>query len=315
MKRRTLGKDGPTVSAIGYGAMVLSPGVYGGVSDDASLETLRYALDHGVTLIDTAFAYGGGHNEELVGRAVRGRRESVTLATKGGLSFEAGRPVFDGRPAALRSNLGTSLKRLGTAYVDVYYLHNADPSVPVEDSVGEMAKFVTEGKVRFLGVSNLSVEQIRKAQDVHPIHASEDQYSLFYRRPEEGRVKVLRELGIALVAYSPLGQGVLGGALKSSFDQGDFRAHGPRFQGTNLARVQELGRQFKAIAADARLPPATLALAWLLHQGDHVIPIPGTRSVENLESNLAAADLELEPHLLKQLDETFPPSVSMGEAW
>lgn len=316
MKTRTLGKNGSSVSSIGYGAMVLSPGIYGAVNDEASLETLAYALEHDLNFIDTAFAYGSGHNEELVGRAIRSRREQVVLATKGGIYFNAQGPILDGRPEALRSNLETSLKRLAVEYVDLYYLHTPDPKVPVEESIGEMGKFVQEGKARFLGVSNFSLEQIRRAHAVHPIHASQDQYSLFYRQPEaEGRVELLKELGIALAAYSPLGQGVLSGGIKSSFEQGDFRAYSPRFRGENLERVQGLGQQFKAIADEAGIKPAALALAWLLRQGQHIIPIPGTRSIENLKVNLAAADLELTLGLLDQLERTFPAAVSMGASW
>lgn len=313
MRQIRLGKDGPQVSALGYGAMVLSPGVFGEVNDESSEATLRYALDHGVTLIDTAYAYGGGHNEQLVGRVLRGRREGVVLATKGGFTF--GPPGIDGRPEALRQNLETSLRRLGVEHIDLYYLHTPDPKVPLEESIGEMAKFVAEGKVRYLGVSNLRLEQIRKAHAVHPIHASQDQYSLFYRRvEEEGRVSLLRELGITLVAYSPLGQGVLGG-LPKSFEQDDFRASSPRFQGENMKRVQALGQEFRAIAAEAGITPATLALAWLLRQGDHVLPIPGTRSIENLKANLAAASLRLEPALVSRLDQAFPASASMAAPW
>jgi aryl-alcohol dehydrogenase-like predicted oxidoreductase len=316
MRQRTLGKNGPRVSAIGYGAMVLSPGIYGAVNEESSLKTINHALDRGVTFFDTAFAYGGGHNEELLGRALRAKRDSVVLATKGGFAFEGGRPVIDGRPATLRGQLEASLKRLGTPQVDLYYLHTPDPKVPVEESVGEMARFVKEGKARFLGVSNLSPEQLRKAHAVHPIHASQDQYSLFFRRVEgEGRREVLRELGVALIAYSPLGQGVLGGGLKGSFEPGDFRAYSPRFQGQNLTRANELGQRFYAIAAEAGVAPATLALAWLLHRGDDIVPIPGTRSVENLDANLAAAELELKPELLARLEEAFPPSASMASTW
>lgn len=316
MKQRTLGKNGPQVSAIGYGAMVLSPGIYGAVNDEASIKTLQYALEQGLNFIDTARLYGSGHNEELVGRAIRGRREQVVLATKGGLTGAPPQVNLDGSPAGLRANLEASLKDLGTDYIDLYYLHTPDPKVPVEESIGGMAEFVREGKVRYLGVSNFSLEQIRKAHAVHPIQASQDQYSLFYRQPEEeGRVRLLKELGIALVAYSPLGQGMLGGGVKGSFQRGDFRAYSPRFQGDNLERIQQLAGQFQAIAEEAKVKPATLALAWLLHQGEHIVPIPGTRSIENLESNLAAADLELDAALLGKLGQTFPLAVSMGASW
>ena len=314
MKQRTLGRNGLRVSAIGYGAMVLSPGVYGHVNDEDSLRTLDYALENGLNFLDTAHFYGSGHNEQLLGRAIRHRREKVVLASKGGLGFGAGGPEVDGRPATLRQHLETSLERLGTDYIDVYYLHAPDPNVPVAESIAAMSEFVREGKVRYLGISNFSLEQIQAAQAVHPISASQDQYSLFFRRPEEdGRRQLLQDLGIALVAYSPLGQGILGAAIKP--EQGDFRANTARFQGDHLEHAQRLGAQFRAIASEADLNPASLALAWLLSKGDQIVPIPGTRSIENLKSNLAAADLELSTDLLEKLDQTFPASVSMIAAF
>jgi aryl-alcohol dehydrogenase-like predicted oxidoreductase len=317
MKQRTLGADGPQVSAIGYGAMVLSPGMYGHADEATSIETLHFAIDSGVTLIDTAHAYGGGHNEEIVGRALRGRRQQVTLATKGGLSFETGAPILDGRPETLRRQLEVSLKRLATSHVDLYYLHNGDPSVPIEDSVGEMARFVGEGKARYLGVSNLALDDIRRARSVHPIHASQDEYSLFNRKADrEHRVEQLRSLGIGLVAYCPLGQGVIAGALRDGgFSPGDYRSRSPRFRGDEAARLGELSQRFHAMAAEADLPPATLALAWLLHRGDHVVPIPGTRKREHVRADLAAAEVTLARELLDRLEEAFPSTSSMGDAW
>jgi aryl-alcohol dehydrogenase-like predicted oxidoreductase len=316
MKQRTLGHNGPQVSAIGYGAMALSPGVYGNVKDEDSLKTLDYALENGQNFLDTAYfyGYGSGHNEQLLGKAIRNRREKVVLASKGGLGFGANGPEVNGSPANLRLHLETSLQRLGTDYIDVYYLHAPDPKIPVTESIAAMSEFVREGKVRYLGISNFSLEQIQAAQAVHPISASQDQYSLFFRSPEEdGRVKLLQDLGIALVAYSPLGQGILGAAIKP--EQGDFRANAARFQGENLEHAQQLGAQFRAIANEAELNPASLALAWLLSKGDQIVPIPGTRSIKNLKSNLAAADLELSTDLLNKLDQTFPASVSMIAAF
>jgi aryl-alcohol dehydrogenase-like predicted oxidoreductase len=312
MNHRTLGKNGTQVSAIGYGAMVLSPGIYGQVDDAQSLQTLAYALDNGVNFIDTAhlYGFGTGHNEELVGKAIKNRRDKVVLATKGGLGMGSSGMVLDGSPATLHQHLETSLKLLGTDYIDLYYLHSPDPKIPVTESIGAMAGFVKEGKVRFLGISNFSLEQIRQAHATHPIHASQDQYSLFFRQPEEeGRVKLLKDLGISLVAYSPLGQGILGGAVKP--EQGDFRGNTARFQGEQLEHAQKLGEQFRAIATEANLNPASLALAWLLHQGEHIVPIPGTRSIKNLQTNIAAADLKLDAGLVKKLSDTFPASVSM----
>lgn len=312
MNHRTLGKNGPKVSAIGYGAMVLSPGIYGKVDDAQSLATLDYAIENGINFLDTAhlYGFGTGHNEMLVGKAIQGRRDKIILATKGGLGVGQHGPVVDGSPATLRAHLETSLQRLNTDYIDLYYLHTPDPKTPVSESIGAMAQFVKEGKVHYLGISNFSLEQIREAQSVHPIHASQDQYSLFFRQPEdEGRVKLLQDLGISLVAYSPLGQGILGGAVKP--EQGDFRANTARFQGEHLERAQKLGEQFRAIATEENLNPASLAIAWLLHQSEHIIPIPGTRSSKNLATNIAATDLKLKPELVTKLNEAFPPSVSL----
>jgi aryl-alcohol dehydrogenase-like predicted oxidoreductase len=318
MKYRTLGKNGPRVSSIGYGAMVLSPGIYGAVNDEQSLETLDYAIEHGINFFDTAhmYGFGTGHNEKLLGQAFSKRRDQVVIATKGGLVIGAdGRPGLDGSPENLRKQLELSLQRLETDYVDVFYLHVPDPKVPVSESIGAMAGFVQEGKVRYLGISNFNLEQIRMAHATHQIHASQDQYSLFFRGPEdEGRTQLLQDLGIAMVAYSPLGQGVLGGAsIQTSPD--DYRTTTARFQGDQLEHAQRLGEQFRAIAQDAGINPAALAIAWLLHQGEHIVPIPGTRRAQNLKTNIEAVNLELSTDLLGQLNQTFPASVSMVPAF
>jgi len=311
MKLRQLGTDGPSVSAVGYGAMVLSPGVYGQVDEGESLRTLQSALEAGITFLDTARLYGEGHNEQLGGRAVEGRREQVVLATKGGLTGAPPQLKVDGSPAALRADLEASLRALGTDYVDLYYLHTPDPRVPIEESIAAMADFVAEGKVRHLGVSNADLDQLRRAHATHPITASQDQYSLFYRLPEhEGRVELLHELGISLVAYSPLGNGVLAGARPGT-EAGDMRSWMRRFQGTEADRLAGLSAQFRSIAEREHLSPAALALAWLLNVHPHVVPIPGTRRVSNLTTNLAAADLDLTAELLKELDHSFPVDAGM----
>jgi aryl-alcohol dehydrogenase-like predicted oxidoreductase len=311
MKLRQLGTDGPSVSAVGYGAMVLSPGVYGQVDDEESLRTLQAALDAGITFLDTARLYGEGHNEELVGRAIAGRRDQVVLATKGGLTGSPPGLKVDGSPDALRADLEASLRALGTDHVDLYYLHTPDPRVPIEASVAAMADFVAEGKVRRLGVSNADLDQLRRAHATHPISASQDQYSLFYRLPEqEGRVELLRELGIALVAYSPLGNGMLAGARPGT-EAGDMRSWMRRFQGAEADRVAGLGATFRGIAEREQVSPATLALAWLLAVQPHVVPIPGTRRVVNLTTNVAAADLDLTADLLDELDRSFPVEAAM----
>ena len=311
MKLRQLGADGPQVPAVGYGAMVLSPGVYGEVDDRESLRTLQFALDAGVTFLDTARLYGEGHNERLVGQAIAGRREQVVLATKGGLTGAPPQLTVDASPAALRADLEASLRALNTDYIDLYYLHTPDPRVPIEESVATMAGFVTEGKVRHLGVSNCDLDQLRRAHATHPITASQDQYSLFYRLPEQqGRVDLLSELGIGLVAYSPLGNGVLAGARPGA-EAGDMRGWMPRFQGAEADRLADLGARFRAIAEREHVAPAALALAWLLTAHPHVVPIPGTRRTGNLTTNLAAADLELTAELLDELDRSFPVDAAM----
>jgi aryl-alcohol dehydrogenase-like predicted oxidoreductase len=312
LPQRLLGTGGPAVSPIGYGAMVLSPGIYGQVDDTDSISTLRAVLDAGITLIDTARLYGDGHNERLVGRAIAGRRDEVTLATKGGLTGNPPQMALDGSPAALRRDVEASLTALGTDHIDLYYLHAPDPNVPVEDSIGAIASFVAEGKVRSIGVSNLDLDRLRRAHAVHPVAASQDQYSLLYRVPDqENRVATLRKLGIALVAYSPLANGALAGARPGT-EPGDMRSWMARFAGENGQRVAELSAEFARIATREQLSPATLALAWLLAQGDHVIPIPGTRRAANLKTGLDAAVLTLEPGLIAELDATFPASGSIA---
>jgi aryl-alcohol dehydrogenase-like predicted oxidoreductase len=308
---RTLGTGGPRVSAIGFGAMVLTPGVYGDVNDTESAATLNAALDAGINFIDTARMYGNGTNEALIGNALAARRSEVILATKGGITGNPPDIVLDGSPAALRANLEASLSSLQTDYLDVYYLHSPDFKVPVEESYGAMAEFVSEGKVRHLGVSNFTVDQIKAVHAIHPVSASQDQYSLLWRTPEqEGRVKLLNELGIALVAYSPLANGALAGASLSG-GPNDMRGYLPRFAGEEGIRISALTQQFGAIAAQLSVTSAALALAWLLHQGDHIIPIPGSRKAKNLETNRQAASLELGDDTVRELDEMFPPSASM----
>ena len=308
MKHRMLGTAGPAVSAVGFGAMVLSPGVYGTVDDADSIRTLNAAIDRGVTLIDTARLYGDGHNEALIGKAIAGRRDEVVLATKGGVAGN----VIDASPAGLRRDLEASLAALGVDHIDLYYLHFPDPDVAVEDSIGEMAAFVTEGKVSYLGVSNMELDQLRRAHATHRIVASQDEYSLLWRRPETaGRLDALAELGISLVAYSPLANGILAGA-KPGAEPGDVRAWMSRFSGDEGERLAALADQFEAIAARENLHPATLALAWLLAQRPDIVPIAGTRRMANLDTNLAAAEVDLSAEVLAQLDTEFGPEASMA---
>jgi aryl-alcohol dehydrogenase-like predicted oxidoreductase len=291
--------------------MVIAPGIYGETSDSESLATLRRALDLGVTFIDTADVYGMGHSERLVGEAVAGRRDEVTIATK----FGAGGREGLGRPEYVHQAIDRSLKNLNTDHVDLYYLHRVDPSTPIEVTVGAMAELVQEGKVRHIGLSEAAPDTIARGHEVHPLAAVQTEYSMFSRDPEAAIMPMLRDLGIGFVAYSPLGRGLLGGAIHAETDlpEGDWRRSVPRFQGDNLERnsgtVQALGE----LAASRGLSVAQLALAWLLHQGPNVVPIPGTRKASNLELNAAAADVELDAGTLARLDELLQPANVAGE--
>jgi aryl-alcohol dehydrogenase-like predicted oxidoreductase len=308
MQQRQLGSNGPVVSAIGFGAMSFA-GVYGSSDDAESAATLARALELGVTLIDTANIYGAGHSEEIVGRGIAGRRASVVLATKFGLGAEGG------RPDKVAPALEESLARLGTDYVDLYYLHRVDTTVPIEETVGAMAALVAAGKVRHLGLSEAAPETIRRAHATHPIAALQTEYSLFTRDPEEAVLPTTRELGIGFVAYSPLGRGLLTGRIRSTDDlpEQDWRRSVPRFQGDNLDSNARIVERLGEMAAAHGATVAQLALAWLLHQGDDIVPIPGTRRVANLEANVGAADVALTADELRQIDELASPATVAGE--
>jgi len=300
MQQRSLGRDGPRVSAIGLGCMGMSPAIYGPVDDAKSIRTLRRSLDLGMTFLDTAELYGGGHNEELVGKAISGRRHEVFLATKFGITRPAGQGSWslgvDGRPQTVRRSIEGSLRRLKVDYVDLYYQHRIDLEVPVEETVGAMAELVREGKVRHLGLSEPNAATIRRAHAVHPIAAVQSEFSLWsHELQENGVASTLSELGIALVPYSPLGRGFLSGHLRSPDDLPayDFRRTLPRFSPENFHRNLDLVTHVEAIADAKRVTAAQVALAWVLAQGDMVIPIPGTTRIERLEENAAAADLLL----------------------
>ncbi|MDB5075942.1 MAG: aldo/keto reductase [Chloroflexi bacterium] len=308
--RRTLGSRGPSVSAIGFGAMVIAPKVYGTVDDQESVATLNRALELGMNFIDTADIYGDGHSERLVGRAIAGRRADVVLATK----FGAGGRDGLGRPKYVRQAIDASLERLGTDYVDLYYLHRVDPTTPIEETVGAMADLVTAGKVRHLGLSEAAPETIRRAHGTHPITALQTEYSLFAREPERQILPTTRELGIGFVAYSPLGRGLLTGAIqRPEHVQQDFRGTVPWFQGDNLEGNLQLVAELERMAAARGVTAAQLALAWLLHQGPDIVPIPGTRRPSNLEQNAAAADISLTSEELAQLDKVFAPQAVAGD--
>ncbi|RUL85704.1 aldo/keto reductase [Tautonia sociabilis] len=321
MRKRELGAGGPAVSAIGLGCWGMS-GSYGPADEAESEATLHLALDRGITLIDTADSYGDGHNESLIGRVLKGRRGEFVLASKTGWvkrpgpdgSEEIG---VDGRPERIRSACDASLARLQTDAIDLYYLHRVDPDVPVEESVGAMAELVEAGKIRAIGLSEVSEATLRRAHAVHPISALQSEYSLWTREPEADVMPACQELGIAFVPFSPLGRGFLTGALKAR-DQiaaGDWRANNPRFTGENLSRNLALLEPLEAIGRAHGVSPAVVALAWVLSRGDRVIPIPGMKRRSHLEENLKAVDLELSADELARLDAAFPPGVASGDRY
>lgn len=316
MQTRTLGRTGPTVSALGLGCMGMSE-FYGEHSDAESIETLHRALECGVTFLDTADVYGPYTNEELLGRALAGKRERVFLATKFGFVRDAANPAaraVDGRPERVRKACEGSLKRLKVAHIDLYYLHRVDPEVPVEDTVGAMAQLVREGKVRHLGLSEVAPHTLERAHRVHPITAVQSEYSLWTRDPEDGVLETCERLGVGLVPFSPLGRGFLTGALKSpdDFAADDYRRSNPRFQGENFTRNLALVEKVKALARQKDCSAAQLALAWVLAQGAHVVPIPGTRRVRNLEENLGALEVHLSPGDLAAINAVFPVGAPAG---
>jgi aryl-alcohol dehydrogenase-like predicted oxidoreductase len=312
MITRTLGPDGPEVSAIGLGCMGMSA-FYGTSDEGESLRTIERALDLGCNFLDTSDMYGPHTNERLVGRAIKDRREDVFLATKFGIRIEPGpdgTPIrsIDGRPEYVRAACDASLQRLGVEHIDLYYQHRVDPSTPIEETVGAMAGLVAAGKVRHLGLSEASAQTIRRAHEVHPIAAVQSEYSLWTRDVEPEIMPTLQELGVALVAYSPLGRGFLSGRFSSpeELDEGDFRRYGPRFTGENLLANRKLAERVRELASEKGLTPGQLALAWVLHRGEHVVPIPGTKRVSYLEENLAAADVQLSDEEVERIAEAVP---------
>jgi aryl-alcohol dehydrogenase-like predicted oxidoreductase len=311
---RTLGHQGLEVSAIGLGCMGMSQS-YGVPDDQESIATLHRALELGVTFLDTAEAYGPFTNEELLGRALRGRREQVVLATKFGFRFEGNQLVgTDSRPEHVREVAEASLRRLRTDRIDLLYQHRLDPAVPIEDTVGTMGRLVEEGKVRFLGLSEVGEATIRRAHAVYPISALQSEYSLWERNLERDIIPVLRELGIGLVAFSPLGRGFLTGTAKRAEDypEGDYRRTDPRFQGQNFDANVRAASVVHDIARRLGATPAQVALAWLLRIGDDIVPIPGTKRRRYLEENVGGAAVALEPADLEALDRALPPEVVAG---
>ena len=315
---RRLGKNGPEVSAIGLGCMGMSE-FYGSGSEQESIATIHHAIDRGVTFLDTADMYGVGRNEELVGRAISDRRDKVFLATKfGNVRGPAGEFLgVKGDPEYVRSACEASLRRLGVEVIDLYYQHRVDPNVPIEDTVGAMARLKEEGKIRFLGLSEAAPRTIRRAQAVYPITAVQTELSLWSRDAEAEVLPTVRELGIGYVAYSPLGRGFLTGQFKSpdDFPDDDFRKFHPRFQGENFEKNIQLVREVEAMAREKGCTTAQLALAWVLAQGDDVVPIPGTKRVRYLDENIGALDINLSPEDLDRLDRILPPGAAAGERY
>jgi aryl-alcohol dehydrogenase-like predicted oxidoreductase len=315
MQFRELGRGGPTVSALGLGCMAMSE-FYGPRDDEQSINTIRRALDLGINFLDTADVYGRGKNEELVGRAIRGRRSKVVLATKFGIvrSDDPQARGVNGHPKYVKSCCDASLKRLAVDTIDLYYQHRVDPAVSIEDTIGAMAELVQAGKVRFLGMSEAAPETLRRAAAVHPITALQSEYSLWTRDPEQEVLGTCRELAVGFVAYSPLGRGFLAGQVRRVDDlaQDDWRRFNPRFERENLGRNLALVEQIEQFAEKKGCTPAQLALAWLLARGDDIVPIPGTRRVGRLEENVRAMDVRLMPEDMQRLDGLFPPGAAAG---
>lgn len=315
METRRLGKSGPAVSALGLGCMGMSE-FYGPRENKESVATLHRALDLGINFLDTADIYGMGHNEELVGKAIRDRRGEVILATKFGIvrGSDGSWKGVNGRPEYVRAACEASLRRLGVDVIDLYYQHRVDPETPVEETVGAMSELVREGKVRFLGLSEAAPATIRRAHAVHPVAALQSEYSLWTRDPEREVLPVCRELGIGFVPYSPLGRGFLSGKIRRPEDlpEGDYRRNSPRFQGENFRRNLDLLRRVEEISAEKGCTPSQLALAWLLAQGEDMVPIPGTKRRDRLEENVGALKVTLGRADLERIDEVLPPGAASG---
>jgi len=314
MEKRKLGRTPIEISAIGLGLMSMS-GVYGNADDNESISVIHHALERGINHLDSADMYGWGHNEQLLGRALKGRRDKVVVATKfGQVKGADGKQGIDGRPEYVMQACEASLKRLGLDVIDLYYQHRVDPNVPIEDTVGAMKRLVEQGKVRALGLSEARPETIRRAHKVHPIAAVQNEYSLLYRKEGEETLQATRELGITLVAYAPLGRSMLTGSVhgKADLPEGDRRLQHPRFQGENLDKNVQIVARIEAIAREKKCTPAQLVLAWLLAQGKDLVAIPGTKRTQRVDENLAALSIKLSPQDLERISAAAPAGAGAG---
>jgi aryl-alcohol dehydrogenase-like predicted oxidoreductase len=320
--KRQLGSKGPEVGCLGYGAMVLE-GYYGDIDEPQAIKTIQHALDLGMDFIDSADAYGDGHNELLIGKAIKGRRDDAFVCTKFGIVFdenETGTELptgwgyslkINGAPSYVRKSLDNSRARLGVDVIDLWYAHYPDPAIPIEETVGAMAECVQSGDVRYLGLCNATVDEVRRANEVHPLAAVQYEYSLWRREAEASLLPALRELGIALVPWSPLGGGFLTGEVRALADD-DFRHNNPRYAGKNLDINRDRFAPLMQMAKDFRITPAQLALSWLLHQGEDIIPIPGTRKPERLDENAVSANVHLDDETLDRIDKIAPAGLAEG---